>query len=130
MPKAIVELGLLSGESFTVRLRWRATVGRLKEKIELIYGIKTRRQVILSLQGQVLANDTRLLDLATEMQTGTAHDPAVVSLTLLHLKASCSFCGTRAECMKHCAVCKEPYCCIECQRAHWNVHKTFCSPGP
>ena len=124
MPKPLVELVLLNGESFTVRLNRTAKLSRLKEKIQALRGIKVKHQTFISPAGEILDDDMQLQDMVTG--PGVSNDEFMLSLTLLQLTKPCASCGQRFDRMKLCAGCKIAYCGAECQLADWQFHKHFC----
>ena len=129
MPKPLVELVLLSGESFAVHLNRTAKIGRLKEKIQFLRGIKAKHQTFISPAGEILDDDMQLRDILTDRQPSVSNDDPILSFTLLQLTQPCACCGQRIDRMKYCAVCKTAYCGAECQIADWQSQRQSCKPS-
>jgi hypothetical protein len=46
----------------------------------------------------------------------------------LTIVSVCELCSKEQEKMKKCSKCKAvTYCSVECQKAHWSIHKTACN---
>ena len=127
MPKPIVEVLFLNGENITLRLKWTANIGRLKEKIQMLRGIKATRQVLVTVPGEMLYDGMQLQDIVRDRQS-FSNDKPVVSFTLLQSKRPCACCGQRFDHMKHCSACETTYCSNYCQHADWPSHKHICNP--
>ena len=112
----IVRVFQLGGNMFTFVGNVSMTVWHLKDIVKSALGIAKKNQVFL-FGDRILASGTCL----NEFQSNGSID-----LTIIVVVALCHYCGCDKR-LKRCLFCDCYYCCVECQRRDWRLHKGECT---
>ena len=128
-----VYLRRLSGQRLHTHIGTRCTVGELKSRVANDHRIRRSCQRIVSPDGRLLTDGTRVVETAEWLVITDLIDSAVrmhvdIELELVESAYECAVCQADTR-LRLCAQCRSTrYCSLACQYADWASHKRSCRP--